>query len=217
MKQNKKAVSELVTYVLLISLAVAMAGATYGWLKFYVQKPFPEQSCPDVSLIIMDYKCSNAMLNLTVQNRGRFDVDGYIIKINNGSDEYPLRDRRYPLSYVPFRMGPGNSTVGEFNFSVFRKIDSIELEAVRGFDRYGHPILCENSVVRQKIQNCPYGSAAEQPTASCGDRQVNPPEQCDGTNLNGSTCASVKGPGSIGTLRCTLSCQFDISGCSGAV
>ncbi len=36
-------------------------------------------------------------------------------------------------------------------------------------------------------------------------------EQCDGSNLNGQTCASIGFGG--GTLSCTSSCQFDTSGC----
>ncbi|MEM2956548.1 MAG: hypothetical protein QW041_03195 [Candidatus Pacearchaeota archaeon] len=154
MKLNKKAISELVTYVLLISLAFAMSAAVYSWLKFYVQQPFAEESCPEVRLTIEDYSCTDGILNLTVQNRGRFDVDGYIIKINNGTRDYNIYEINNPTKvYVPFKMESGNITTGMFNFSSFGKIVNVEIEAVRGF-KEGRPILCENSILRQKIERC---------------------------------------------------------------
>jgi len=45
----------------------------------------------------------------------------------------------------------------------------------------------------------------------CGDGQLEGPEECDGSNLDGQDCASV-GEGS-GTLACTSQCHFDVSGC----
>lgn len=45
----------------------------------------------------------------------------------------------------------------------------------------------------------------------CGDALIEGPEECDGAELGGATCASV-GEGT-GTLRCTSQCHFDIAGC----
>jgi len=151
---GKKAVSEMVTYILLIAVAISMAGLVYGWLKFYVQKPFPEESCPEVSLAIIDYNCTGKVLNMTIQNRGRFDVDGYTMKINNGTGSYTLYDMRYVLNYVPLKMESGNFSTGIFNYSVFNKIASAEIEAISGFDKYGRPILCEESVLKQDLTGC---------------------------------------------------------------
>ena len=47
----------------------------------------------------------------------------------------------------------------------------------------------------------------------CGNNLINVAgEMCDGSNLNGETCASFGFSG--GTLACG-SCRFDLSGCSG--
>jgi len=46
----------------------------------------------------------------------------------------------------------------------------------------------------------------------CGNGAINPGEDCDGTNLNGKTCAST-GHGT-GTLSCGASCLFDYTQCS---
>jgi hypothetical protein len=52
------------------------------------------------------------------------------------------------------------------------------------------------------------------PTSVCGNGIVENPEQCDGTNLGATTCASV-GLGT-GPIRCDATCHLDISQCSGA-
>ncbi len=45
----------------------------------------------------------------------------------------------------------------------------------------------------------------------CGNDQINPPEQCDGLNLNGKTCQSL-GYAS-GSLTCQANCQFNLASC----
>src|SRR3989344_839628 len=51
----------------------------------------------------------------------------------------------------------------------------------------------------------------------CGDGQVNGNEQCDGTNFNGQTCASVLGAGYTGSMACSATCTLDTSGCQAVV
>jgi len=48
--------------------------------------------------------------------------------------------------------------------------------------------------------------------ASCGNNAIDDAgEQCDGTQLDGLTCASF---GLYGTLACTAGCQLDLGGCT---
>lgn len=83
--KNKKGLSEIIAYVLLISIAVAISILVYGWLKGQVTVN-EGISCPDgVSLIIENYSCSYAtkVLSLNLQNKGFFDIEGYNVKVNN--------------------------------------------------------------------------------------------------------------------------------------
>jgi hypothetical protein len=48
--------------------------------------------------------------------------------------------------------------------------------------------------------------------STCGNGVVDAGEQCDGSNLNGQTCASQGFSG--GTLSCTASCAFDTAQCT---
>ncbi len=101
--KSKRGVSEVVAYVLLISISFALAGMVFTWLKFYVT-PHEEIKCDEgVSLIIREYNynCSTKNLTLTLQNRGLFNFEGYIIRVNNRSSSdigvYTLNKTGKPL------------------------------------------------------------------------------------------------------------------------
>lgn len=84
---NKRAVSEVVGYVMLITITFVLAGMVYSWLKFYVE-PGQDVKCnAEVALTIRgyDYDCDSGTLNLSLQNRGLFDVEGYTVRVNNRS------------------------------------------------------------------------------------------------------------------------------------
>lgn len=81
---NKKGVSILVGYVLLITIAIIMAGVVYTWLKSYV--PQDSIECPDgISVFIKNVECGikdgKYFLDLSIENNGRFEFDGYFIKV----------------------------------------------------------------------------------------------------------------------------------------
>lgn len=86
--KNKKGISELISYVLLITLALAMAGGVYAYLKFYAEAPLPEEPCDGISVAIIDYSCQDDKMTITIKNTGRFtcsakvklyDKDGWVI------------------------------------------------------------------------------------------------------------------------------------------
>jgi hypothetical protein len=88
-RKNKKAVSELIAYVILISLAVSLSSVVYLWLRFYVQQG-NLQKCPDeVSVILKDYNCltvgENHYLNLTIKNTGYFSINGTVVFIDHNT------------------------------------------------------------------------------------------------------------------------------------
>jgi len=85
---NKKGLSVIIGYVLLISISIVMSILVYQWLKTYV--PTEEIKCPEgTSLFIreINYDCTNSVLNITVKNNGKFSIDGYFIHVSNKTDE----------------------------------------------------------------------------------------------------------------------------------
>ena len=60
-----------------------------------------------------------------------------------------------------------------------------------------------------------YTNGSCTPEIKCGNSKIDSGEDCDGTLLNNSTCASVVGQGSTGNLYCNAStCKFITDGCS---
>ena len=163
---SSKAISEIISTVLLIVMAIAMAGAVYSWMTFYVQKPLPVESCPDgVSLTIEQYNCTGNNITITVQNRGLFDITGFSAKFNNetGNETSPEIAGKYSLNIkgmnsniVVFskNLSSGDKTTAEFTFAGYNQIAQIELEPFRGYDNYSRPNFCDKAVIRQSISNC---------------------------------------------------------------
>jgi len=89
MQKDKKGISLMVGYVLLITIAIVMGAIVYQWMRSYVPREAVE--CPDgVSVYIQSLACnyngSDYILSLNLTNNGRFDVDGYFIKSAKDAD-----------------------------------------------------------------------------------------------------------------------------------
>lgn len=87
-EKNKRGVSELVSYVLLIVFVLAMAIVAYQWLKTYVPKD--TLTCPDgVSIFVKEgyFNSTTSKLTLTVNNNGRYDLAGFFIHATNSSNQ----------------------------------------------------------------------------------------------------------------------------------
>lgn len=84
--QDKKGVSVIIGYVLLVTFAVVIGVIVYQWMKTYV--PQDDLSCPDgVSIFIESYSCTSNILNLTLKNNGNFDIGGYFIYATDSPEE----------------------------------------------------------------------------------------------------------------------------------
>jgi cysteine-rich repeat protein len=83
---NKKAISVMVGYILLIVFAIIISVLVFQWLRTYV--PTEPLGCPDgVSIFIKEagFNVSNSILDLIIKNNGRFDIGGYFIHAKNSS------------------------------------------------------------------------------------------------------------------------------------
>ncbi len=81
---DKRGVSVVVGYVLLITFGIIMGVMVYSYLKTYVPRQALE--CPDsISIFIKDYSCSLEELNFTIKNNGKFNLAGYFIYASNDS------------------------------------------------------------------------------------------------------------------------------------
>ncbi len=118
--KNKKALSNIVGYVLLISITLSLSVLVYGWLKFYVSGDDIE-TCPNgVNIIIKDYECVSTVLGgedgyltLTFKNKGLFTVDGYLLRVHDRQDaDFGF----YTFDETGAVIKPGEEYIKTYNF-----------------------------------------------------------------------------------------------------
>lgn len=78
MKNNKKGISEIVSYTLLIIIAIGLSIIVFLFLKVYVFKGQSPQCPLDVSIFIDEATCSSSsqQLVITLTNKGFFSING---------------------------------------------------------------------------------------------------------------------------------------------
>jgi len=83
---GKRGISIVMGYVLLIVIAVAISGLVYSWMRFWVPTDDGAE-CPDsVVIVVKNLNCEGDSLNLTLENKGLFTIDGFILRVNNRSE-----------------------------------------------------------------------------------------------------------------------------------
>lgn len=89
LKRNRRGLSVVIGYILLIAISIVMSIVVYQWLKTYVPKDTTKCS-EGTSIFIKEiaYTCTSGKetLNITVKNNGRFSVNGYFIHVSNVSN-----------------------------------------------------------------------------------------------------------------------------------
>jgi len=80
LQHNKKGISEIVSYVLLVLIAISLSTFVFIYIKAYIPKEKPECT-QDINLIIQDYSCSAIQINITLLNKGLFSVDASYVRI----------------------------------------------------------------------------------------------------------------------------------------
>jgi len=94
MLRNKKGVSVMIGYILLVVFALSVSVGIYSWLRSYV--PGEGLGCPDgVSLYLKSaiYNAGANELTIEIVNNGRFSVAGYFIHMTDDVDaEVPTVD-----------------------------------------------------------------------------------------------------------------------------
>jgi hypothetical protein len=175
---QKKGISEMISYVLLMSMVIFISVAVYIWVKSLADVG-PPVTCPEgTSLVLNDYKCVGGSINFTLKNNGRFTINGTILKITNSTGREPiialvlnnendLKDwNNYSLGHYLFarELKPENSIVvvfknqskksdGTINDLGFNKITKISIQPFI-LDKRGVPILCTDAKINQEIENC---------------------------------------------------------------
>ena len=147
--RDKKGLSNLIAYVLLISITLSLSVMVYGWLKFFVGGATVVECPSNTNVVIDSYTCSPDNLTVTIKNRGLFDVDGYILRTHNRPGaEFGV----YVFNETGSFLSPGNEVTSVYVFPI-DGIDDVTLADVQPFvNMSGKDVYCE-SYSSQKI-NC---------------------------------------------------------------
>ena len=166
MLNNKRGLSEVVGYVLLIGVAIALSIMVYYFINSYLPKQ-TTSDCPEgLSIIIYEYSCdaSQSRLNLTLQNKGLFDIDGFIIKAAN--------DSNLPAKSLKYNNGTGTQSVGivyiddnaelvlkpsgkfnrVFDYSDHGLITKLQIIPFKNYK--GESLLCGKAAIVQSLEGC---------------------------------------------------------------
>jgi len=167
-KKSKKAVSEMIGYVLLITFAMIIGAVVYTWLSSYVPREAVE--CPDgVSVFIQDIKCESSgtdyLLTLNLTNNGRFAIDAYYLRVSENPEitigTTPLTEVvsgnvqsvSGGIIIIPGQLQPGTdaeTVVFKTEKAYLAEVTPIRYEVIEGKNRMA---ICGEAKVKETI-NC---------------------------------------------------------------
>ena len=148
--KDKSALSNMVAYVLLISITIGLSVLVYNWLRFYVGEDDVDE-CPEgVSVIIRGYECyatnefGTGRLNVVLKNKGRFTIDGYILRVH---DRPGAEFGFYEFDDVGVEIVPGDEYNQTYEFSDYDfdgyNISTVTLVEVQPFMMDGDELSCK--------------------------------------------------------------------------
>ncbi|MCU0642310.1 MAG: hypothetical protein MUF61_01895 [archaeon] len=160
LQSNKKAVSEVVGYVLLIIIALGLSALVFTYMKVIVPKE--KVQCPEgISIIVQDYSCVRELgrttLNLTLSNRGLFNIDGAFIRFGKQEQKIKEQINKGPQFYLyNSTKGIGLPPGGVYSpsFDVNYLVDSTDtygVEIIPAIMKDNKPVLCETAIISQPI------------------------------------------------------------------
>jgi len=225
----------MVAYVIFIAVLLGLALLVFTYLNYASASIKPPVDCKDgTSVILEKYSCDpiNGIINLTIKNNGRFNVDGIIAKFSDNLSKAPVTMLKPNYNLVT---PPSSQTTGFFSFASLDPENSKDAKFFAILNDSLEYIASGNTVKIVEIQ--PYieeengkivciGTVTKERFTEpdcrikltgffCGDGAINPGEECDGSDLGGQTCNSL-GYAS-GILTCDSNCLFDKTGCSNSV
>ncbi len=155
-EMNKSGVSEMISYVILIAIAIGLSIAVYIWLKDYANVS-PKIDCKEgTSLILEDYTITATNLQLTLKNNGYFNIDGFILTVGNNTKRMPIEmlpsigggPRGYYDFSTPLKPGEIND---ESRF--MKEIDyNVRVIQIQPYIKEKNKIIvCEQAVIKQEV------------------------------------------------------------------
>jgi len=166
LNKDKRAVSVIVSYVLLITITLSLSVLVYNWLKFYVgDEEIPECSS-NVNIVIQKVDCFPSYVNpetgtipgnlqITLKNKGLFNVSGFSLRVH---DRAGAESGFYTLDDLGVRMAPGDEYSVTYDFDDIidedyrdYNLETVTIVEVQPFIVEEGRVVCK-SYALQKVQ-----------------------------------------------------------------
>lgn len=183
---NKKGVSEIIGYILLIAIVVVISIFVYGFLKTFV--PQESLTCPDgtsVSISNLIYNCTLNTLNFSLDNSGTFSIAGYFIHASNDSSQQIAA-----IDLTPYYVGPSSyhsSGSNNILFTTYGSLDPNNFDPGKEKDitinaynlSAAYPQIASRSITKIEIIPIRYVDYnGKSRSATCGDAKIDIPVSC---------------------------------------
>jgi hypothetical protein len=176
-KINKKSQSLMISYVILISIVIAISIGVFVWLKNVANIEPPINCKEGTSVITTNITCTSSGINLTLKNNGRFSVEGMILTISNESEltnptylvpheDYIVAETAGSIAFLQ-ELKPGEETSvkyrnitrtfvgGSFDAETpisFSEVKSIQVQPFIYGER--GVVICQDALIKQEIDDC---------------------------------------------------------------
>ncbi len=172
--RNKKAVSLMVSYVLLVSIAIIVATGVFVWLRTMSNINPPANCKEGTSLILENYLCTNGTnggIDLYLKNNGYFNIDGVILSVGNDTGIFPVvylmpdPEGSYQGNikghyFFNTTLGPGEIRSANFSNTDGEDLEVVDFNNIRIIQiqpfiiETTGKVVCQNAIIKQTIGNC---------------------------------------------------------------
>jgi hypothetical protein len=150
---NKRGVELLVTYVILIVIAVALSVIIYSYLKTLT--PLDPAECKqDIHLVVFNYTCTDSTVKLRLQNKGLFNVSAAYIRLGKEGREVRSQINKNQEYFPKGPLGPQQVMANPLllptgNIIIEDGYYILEIQPAVYVDRQF--VACENAVITERI------------------------------------------------------------------
>ena len=161
----------MMSYVILISIVIAVSIGVYSYLKTFVGNVEPDIDCEtDTSLILDSYTCNIGNLGLVFKNNGLFNIYGAVVSVGGYEQMAPTTYLIPQASggvlegYYQFSdpLTPGQTKTADFtnkeyigNLEKEISYTNIKIIQIQPFIiKNNKRINCKNAVITEPITNC---------------------------------------------------------------
>ncbi|MEK6848739.1 MAG: archaellin/type IV pilin N-terminal domain-containing protein [Nanoarchaeota archaeon] len=163
LKKDKRGLSEIVGYVIIVVIAISISFGVYAFMKSYLPK-FTEECPQELTIGVKDYLCDPTAdtIELKILNNGNFNADGFLIRGSDKSEGiavYPLEEVisgiEGIMTFEPvLKPGEEKEAVFSYNNVPTQKIVQIEIQPFKVVPKERDPQVCKDAVVKMKIEGC---------------------------------------------------------------